>query len=191
MRGVGIGLSRSGIPLEGMPGTNNSYAIVTGTGRVYHSNSLIFDGREYTDPIEQTKVVGCCWDIQKSSVYFTVDGRKLPKAFDLSKKGGGTFIPTIWLPSKDTVVRLNFGQNPFVFNFENEFPLDYAKSAAISNAGPRLSEVEIMRATLAEQLQMMFPVFPVQLCVIALERGGDQLDVAAGKSHQILLHIVD
>ena len=67
-------------------------------------------------------VVGCGWDIKTKRIYFTHNGKTLGPAFE---RVTGRFFPVVWVRSNHIRVEVNFGQQPFVFDFARTLPEGY------------------------------------------------------------------
>jgi len=111
--------------------------------------------------------VGCGWSHRLGIVFFTKNGTNLGKGPSLFKSTAiktitnnhapgpafdnvaGRFLPAVWVNTNDCVVSVNFGQDPFHFDFEQVLPDDYIEelqSTAENTVG--LTAVEIKRRTL-------------------------------------------
>jgi len=98
----------------------------------------------------------------------------------------GRFYPAAWMQHAGAHLSFNYGQSPFLFDFATEtLPADYraqlaAQSQASAKPGPKLTPAELKRRTMAEDLlEMMGGNFPLEICVLALERCNDD-KAAAG-----------
>eukprot|EP01087_Luapelamoeba_hula_P010094 TRINITY_DN2658_c0_g1_i4.p1 TRINITY_DN2658_c0_g1~~TRINITY_DN2658_c0_g1_i4.p1 ORF type:complete len:3811 (+),score=698.07 TRINITY_DN2658_c0_g1_i4:295-11727(+) len=178
---VAIGLFRDGIPLQGVPGEHNSYAYSSERGRVFHNVSNLRQSQqlktEYGPNFQVGDVVGCRWDIRNKRIFFTKNGETLGPAFD---SVSGRFVPVVWVRSNHVRVEVNFGHEPFVYDFVSTLPEGYlAGMEDIESKAKVMSIQEIRRRTVAEELMMMMEVFPLELCVVALERSRDDMQYAA------------
>jgi len=180
---VALGLFRHGIPLQGVPGQHNSYAYQGKRGCVCHNVGDIsnIDDSEsivkFGPVFKYGDVIGCGWNINKGVIYFTVNGVNVGDAFYNAK---GRFYPVVWVSENNVRVDMNFGQQPFKYDFVSDLPEGYLDSMAdIESKAKVMSAVEIKRRTMAEELMMMMAVFPLELCVLALERSRDDVHYAA------------
>jgi len=98
----------------------------------------------------------------------------------------GRFYPAVWMENAGSHVRINFGQENFLYDFATHtLPQDYQQklaamevAAASGAATQKLSEAEIKRRTMAEDLKEIMGNFPIELCVLALERNNDDMALA-------------
>lgn len=168
---VAMGLHREGLPLSAAPGSG-SYAYSGGNGEIHSSDGIT----PYGVPYGTGDTIGCGLDFSSSSMYFTVNGTRLPTAFSgLS----GRFYPAIWLQVPDSSVSLNFGQQVFFFDYLSTLPDRFSGGESAPRRDSHVSEAVIRRETEALTLKSLYPDFPVELCVIALENNNDNLMVAA------------
>ena len=196
---LAIGLFRSGMALKGYPGSNNSYAyasrgeaMATSGGRVVRT--------PYGPSFATGDVVGCWWNLRKNTITFTHNGRIIDGhggAVSPGAAGGvsggktemvpaftsvnGRFYPAAWLESDQQSLRVNWGQEPFRFDFFSTLPPGYLHSISTDSAAdvgrvPRTA-AEIKRRTQAEELSLICS-FPVELCEIALEQKADDMERA-------------
>ncbi|KAL6051777.1 putative SWIM zinc finger domain-containing protein, partial [Balamuthia mandrillaris] len=172
---VAIGLYRDGMPLFGSPG-NNSYCFQADEGATYHNSDLPVDPA-YGPRCGVGDVIGCGWSHRLGILFFTKNGQTLGPAFD---NVNGRFSPALWIATDRCRVVVNFGQERFYYNYMEILPENYVEQL-VENAEQTssLTPVEIKRRTDAEMLQSMTPMFPLELCVIALEKSNDDMQVAA------------
>lgn len=175
---VAVGLYRDGLPLEGVPG-HNSYAYGGDAAALYHTR----DGELQIAELGPKTgygvgdVVGCALDTRHGSLYFTLNGTPLGTPLTGLR---GRFYPCVWLMKDKARVRVNFGQRPFRFDFVSTLGADYLINLEHDKAkASKLTQAEIQRRTRAENLLTMFPHYPLDLCVLALERCRDDLSHAA------------
>ena len=108
---IGIGLTSEGSPLNRMPGWEKSTIGYHGDdGKLFYEFG---SGRDYGRTFGTSDVVGCGIDLDSRKVFFTKNGMFLGIA--KSKLPNKTWYPTIGLHSKDEMVEVNFGQEPFIF----------------------------------------------------------------------------
>ena len=176
--GIAIGLYRDVQPLCGMPGANSCYALCGGDGHSYTSPHASPESRPFCRPFGAGDVVGCLWDLTIGTISFTLNGEEVGQrsAFTGVSKGASLY-PAVWLLSCNAVVRVNMGQEPFVYNFEGSLSADFFDTAQEASL---LTESERQRRNQAEMLLAMLPHLEmVQVCEVALERCHDDIQVAA------------
>ena len=78
-------------------------------GTAKKANNGRFD--DYGPKYGKGDVLGCMLDLDERSVTFSVNGRVLPKAYDLPAGLQGALYPAICI--KNSTIVLNFGATPF------------------------------------------------------------------------------
>lgn len=176
---VSVGLTRLGMDVSNVPGCNNSFAYANDGMRYHSSTQFSAEGQLFGDmlhPFEEGSVVGCGWDLRAGHIFFTLNGDRLAAVYEGFKgRDGVQLVPTIWLSKGGAIARVNFGQAPFTYDFASTIAEDETKPGA---GGPALGERELMRRTAAETLMAIFPDYPLELCVIALEQSHDDMEAA-------------
>ncbi|KAJ5072899.1 ran-binding protein m [Anaeramoeba ignava] len=106
----------------GMPGwLNGSYGYHGDDGSKF-CEADGGEGEMFSEPFGKNDVIGCGWNITYGIIFYTKNGRILGNAFTNVKNKKG-FYPVVGLLSVGASVRVNFGQEPFLFNkFESLVP---------------------------------------------------------------------
>jgi len=188
--GVAVGLFRSGMPLKGEPGAYNSYAYSGLQGELHFTERAFTQRQQSIEQFSEGDVIGCGWNLRKNTIFFTKNGNLLsvshPGSSSTSSSSknafeniSGRFYPAIWIEGVGSQVLFNFGQREFLFDFNSTLPAGYLNQLSGETDQPALSAAEIRRRTMAEELMLMMGSFPMELCEIALERNGDDLQMAA------------
>ena len=195
---LAIGLLREGMALKGYPGSQNSYAYAS-RGDVMSTTGGRVAKKTYGPAFVSGDVIGCLWNLRRKMILFTHNGRLIdgnggthPASFSLTGKAevraafediNGRFHPACWLESDQQTLRVNWGQEPFRFDFLSTLPLGYLTTIAVADtaaadvaARPRTA-AEIKRRTMAEELKVI-STLPIDLCEIALEQKGDDFERA-------------
>lgn len=151
---VSIGLYREGTELEGLPGNSNSFAYQGSKGELHHNVGSLRTSRvvsrEYGPTFAAGDVVGCGWNIRSNEVYFTKNGQFLGNGFD---RVNGRFYPVIWI-GDNCKINVNFGNEPFAFNFAGSLPEGYLSSLGdVEKSTKGMSAVEIKRRTMVKWMQ--------------------------------------
>ena len=112
---IGIGLTVDGSLLSRMPGWDeHTIAYHSDDGKFYYNCTSTDD---YGPSFGTNDVVGCGLDLSDMSVFFTKNGKFLGVVqCNLPEM---TWYPTIGTHSKNEMVQVNFGQDPFVFQLES------------------------------------------------------------------------
>ncbi|GAB5369199.1 hypothetical protein AAMO2058_001385000, partial [Amorphochlora amoebiformis] len=169
-----------------VPGSRNSYAL-NSSGELVSTVSRVPVRKDFDNPFKTGDTLGCGWDVRRRKVFFTKNGKMIePKrgtdaAFD---SVDGFFYPVVWCQNAGATVRVNFGQEPWVYDFRNTLPSHYLKELERADSKSekknwKASEAEIRRKTMAQDLVVMMGIYPQELCEVALERCGDDLTHAA------------
>ena len=112
---MGIGLSAQGVNLNRLPGWDkHSYGYHGDDG---HSFCATGTGQCYGPTFTTGDVIGCCLNLVDYSCFYTKNGLHIGTAFrDLPHL---SLFPTVGLQTPNEELRANFGQQPFVFDFED------------------------------------------------------------------------
>ncbi|XP_014673319.1 PREDICTED: ran-binding protein 9-like [Priapulus caudatus] len=112
---MGIGLSAQGINLNRLPGWDkHSYGYHGDDGHSFCSSGT---GQPYGPTFTTGDVIGCGVNLIDHTCFYTKNGVNLGVAFsDLPPN----LYPTVGLQTPGEVVDTNFGQNPFVYDIEDE-----------------------------------------------------------------------
>ncbi|PRP87156.1 putative HECT E3 ubiquitin ligase [Planoprotostelium fungivorum] len=178
---IAIGLYREGTELEGLPGNDNSFALQSDGKLCHNVNSLRASRiveRDFIEKFTTGDTMGCGWDIKTGRLWFTKNGRFLGNGFD---EVHGRFYPVVWLDSPDTKIKINFGNDAFTYDYASTVSTEYMESVVergkIANT---MSAAELRRRAMAEDLMMMMDIFPLEVCIVALEKNKDDPNYAAG-----------
>ena len=133
---MGIGLSTQGVNLNRLPGWDkNSYGYHGDDG---HSFCATGTGQSYGPTFTTGDVIGCCLNLIDHSCFYTKNGLHIGTAFrDLPRV---SLFPTVGLQTPNEELCANFGQLPFVFDFE-----DYLKE------WKNLTKVEVDRIIIKDE----------------------------------------
>ena len=151
---MGIGLSSNGVNLNRLPGwEKNSYGYHADDGCVFSCSGT---GQQYGPTFTTGDVVGCGFNLVERTIFFTKNGISLGTAVsdvpvsqlsvppppspprsvpDLSSyaythtlQSSQVLYPTVGLQTPGEVVEANFGEIPFVFDFEGMLAVSYHDS---------------------------------------------------------------
>lgn len=131
-RYMGIGLSCLGVNLNRLPGwEKNSYGYHADDGCIFSSSAT---GQSYGPTFSTGDVVGCGLNLISRSIFFTKNGinlgtatSDLPVSLFLVVLGWSVssplqanlpLFPAVGLQTPGEIVEANFGESPFVFDFE-------------------------------------------------------------------------
>ena len=112
---IGIGLTGKGSKLNQMPGWSKKTIGYHGDNGLVYSNSIQNKkGLDYGPTFGKDDVIGCGVDFESNTVFFTKNGR----SFGIAKRNWPKqlWYPTIGLHSLNERVKVNFGEDKFVFN---------------------------------------------------------------------------
>lgn len=113
---MGIGLSKEGGDLNRMPGWDPScYGYHGDDGNFFNSSG---NGTPYGPKFGTGDVIGCGIDTMLYQIFFTKNGKHLGIAFSGTEPFEELF-PTVGLKTPGEQLQVNFGQKPFLFDFEN------------------------------------------------------------------------
>jgi len=112
---MGIGLSAQGVNLNRLPGWDkNSYGYHGDDG---HSFCATGTGESYGPTFTTGDVIGCCLNLIDHSCFYTKNGLHIGTAF--KNLPNISFFPTVGLQTPKEELCANFGQQPFMFDFED------------------------------------------------------------------------
>ncbi|XP_059475156.1 ran-binding protein 10 [Neocloeon triangulifer] len=122
---MGIGLSAENVNMNRLPGWDkHSYGYHGDDGHSFCSSGT---GQPYGPTFTTGDVVGCGINLIDGVCFYTKNGHNLGVAFtDLPPK----LYPTVGLQTPGEVVDANFGQQPFVFDLEDEMKALRARTRA-------------------------------------------------------------
>jgi len=89
-------------------------------GALHESNKIC--GQSYGPDWDEGGVIGCLLDFYDYSIWFTSNGSLLEKAVTLSEAAKHLvhmLYPTVATRSSGSVIKFNFGEDPFAFNLHN------------------------------------------------------------------------
>ena len=143
---IGIGLASKGVfpPQRFMPGwEEGSYGYHGDDGQKFGSNATfgIWPFFEVND------VIGCGFDFHRKAIFYTRNGELLGDGFeDVSEEKLSPIVGFVNRNSDKQSVRINFGIEPFKYNFSP--PANNVPSAESTAANP---EIFVNKAALAER----------------------------------------
>lgn len=110
---IGIGICTSIMPLTRLPGwERNTFGYHGDDGNLFKGSGV---GKVYGPTFTTGDVIGCCVNYIQNSLFFTKNGIPLAEATSDIK---GTYYPCVGLRTPGEVVEANFGQSPYLFDFE-------------------------------------------------------------------------
>eukprot|EP00026_Physarum_polycephalum_P002017 Phypoly_transcript_02021.p1 GENE.Phypoly_transcript_02021~~Phypoly_transcript_02021.p1 ORF type:complete len:983 (+),score=101.44 Phypoly_transcript_02021:356-2950(+) len=113
---IGIGLVNAGHEVFAMPGWHvHTYGYHGDDGRKFGAPNHQF-GNIYGPVWQKDDVVGCGWDQVQHKIFFTLNGKFLGNAFE---NVTGNYFVAIGLHTHGARVKMNFGQEPFMFDIQN------------------------------------------------------------------------
>ncbi|KAH6690561.1 ran-binding protein [Plectosphaerella plurivora] len=111
---IGIGFSSRSVALSRPPGWEpESYGYHGDDGRTYQAHN---GGKEYGPHFTMNDVIGCGINFREKTAFYTRNGVLLGNAFADVK---GRMYPSVGLKRAGEHVRVNFGQDPFVFDIDS------------------------------------------------------------------------
>lgn len=112
---MGIGVSAQSVNLNRLPGWDKlSYGYHGDDGHFFCSTGT---GQPYGPTFTTGDVVGCCLNLIEGSCFYTKNGVHIGNAFtDLPSM---PLFPTVGVQTPNEELCANFGQHPFVFDFED------------------------------------------------------------------------
>ncbi|KAI0402184.1 ran-binding protein [Xylaria palmicola] len=122
-------------------------------GDIYSGGNV---GRKYKDtPFTSGDVIGCGVNFRSGQAFFTKNGANLGTAFRDIK---GKLYPAVGIKKAGEIVRVNFGQSPFVFKIDQliEKEQDLIKQAIARTSIERLVSPPMNETELIQQLVLQF-----------------------------------
>ncbi|ROT35323.1 SPRY domain-containing protein [Sodiomyces alkalinus F11] len=152
---IGIGFSGKSVALSRPPGWEpDSYGYHGDDGNCHAAHN---GGRTYGPSFTAQDVIGCGVNFRTGCGFFTKNGVLLGTAFKDIK---GKYYPTISLKKVGEHVRVNFGQEPFVYDIdstmatEKETILTQIEDADVSSlTSPAMNETNFIQALVLQFLQ--------------------------------------
>ncbi|KAI9167714.1 Ran-binding protein [Paramyrothecium foliicola] len=152
---VGIGFSAKTVALSRPIGWEpDSWGYHGDDGRCFSGHN---NGRQYSQPFNSGDVIGCGVNFKDGTAFFTRNGKKLETAFhDVTK---GKLYPSISLKKSGEQIRVNFGQEPFVFNIDDvvrehqERIQKDIEATDITQLEPSMGETDLIQALVLQFLQ--------------------------------------
>ena len=109
---IGIGLTTDGANLRRMPGWDKHTIGYHGDdGNLFYETK---QGSKYGPRFGKGDIVGCGISLATKTVFFTKNGRSLGVA--VSKMENQFWYPTVGLGTRNDKIRINFGQDTFLYN---------------------------------------------------------------------------
>jgi hypothetical protein len=110
---IGIGICTSVMQLTRLPGwERNTFGYHGDDGNLFRGSGT---GKPYGPTYTTADVVGCCVNFINNTLFFTKNGIPLGEA---ATEVRGTYYPCVGLRTPGEIIEANFGQKPFVFDFE-------------------------------------------------------------------------
>lgn len=114
---TGIGLSSEQVSLTKLPGwSRESYGYHGDDGAAYNGDGR---GLPYGPKYTTDDVIGCGYNLVEGKCFFTKNGLNLGKAFE-DIPSNISYYPTVGLKTPGEEIRVNFGQEKFVYNIEQD-----------------------------------------------------------------------
>lgn len=111
---VTIGLTDEDFKLDKLPGwIEDTYGYHGDDGQVFHNNG---HGKLWGPRFSNGDIVGCGVNFKTGEVFFTINGEWLGVAYKYVQKD--KYYATVGFRNPGAVVKINFGQQPFEFDFE-------------------------------------------------------------------------
>lgn len=113
---MSIGVMPQSASLSKLPGSEPHSVALTNDGRIGNGSSFTPCGTAYS----ANDVIGCCVNFSDNVILFTKNGHQAAEiAVGRAMLHDKSLYPAIGLSSPRREVHVNFGQEPFVFNFEH------------------------------------------------------------------------
>ncbi|KAI1778405.1 SPRY-domain-containing protein [Hypoxylon cercidicola] len=153
---VCIGFSGKNVPLTRPPGWEpDSWGYHGDDGDIYsgHNVGKAYEGASFGPQ----DTVGCGVNFRTREAFFTKNGKNFKTAFRDIK---GVLYPTVGMKKPGEHIRVNFGQEPFVFSIDTMVKREQARiKAAISETSverlvsPQMGETELIQQLVLQFLQ--------------------------------------
>jgi len=86
----------------------------------------------YGKPYQVDCIIGCGWNTDTKIIFFTLDGEDLNTAFSNVNFGGDKIVPAVGI-GKGVRVKVNFGQEQFIYNILNKSQISQQEKEKIIN----------------------------------------------------------
>ncbi|TGJ78781.1 hypothetical protein E0Z10_g9986 [Xylaria hypoxylon] len=153
---VCVGFVAKNVSLSRPPGWEvDSWGYHGDDGEIYSGGNV---GKKYQETtFSAGDVIGCGVNFRTGQAFFTKNGHYLGPAFRDIK---GKLYPVVGIKKAGELVRVNFGQSPFVFKIDQEIEKEQGMiKQAISRTSieklvsPRMSETELIQQLVLQFLQ--------------------------------------
>eukprot|EP00004_Rigifila_ramosa_P008436 TRINITY_DN1967_c0_g1_i1.p1 TRINITY_DN1967_c0_g1~~TRINITY_DN1967_c0_g1_i1.p1 ORF type:complete len:374 (-),score=50.63 TRINITY_DN1967_c0_g1_i1:209-1330(-) len=132
---IGIGLSADTVNLNRLPGWERlSFGYHGDDGNMFRGTGT---GQPYGPTFTTGDVIGLCYNLTDYTVFYTKNGTNLGIAFrDVAPPMHQNLHPTVGMRTPGEIVEANFGQSPFIFDFEGFCAEQRAKASAAVRSTP-------------------------------------------------------
>lgn len=149
---MGVGLTSAQVPLMKLPGwSKESYGYHADDGHIYSGDGG--RGVHYGPQFEQNDVIGCGYNLVEGSCFFTKNGLKIGKAFDIPATP--LLYPTIGLKTYGEEIQANFGQTKFEYDIDQDLR-SLRKNMTLTISDYPISDFQVWRASLHKLVQSWF-----------------------------------
>ncbi|KAI0521934.1 ran-binding protein [Xylaria bambusicola] len=151
---VSLGFLAKNVSLARPPGWEpDSYGFHGDDGEIYSGGNV---GKKYKDTtFSAGDVIGCGVNFRTGQAFFTKNGANLGTAFRDIK---GKQYPAVGIKKAGELIRVNFGQNPFVFKIDQVIEREQAmiKQAISRTSVEKLISSRMNETELIQQLVLQF-----------------------------------
>ncbi|KAI1347003.1 ran-binding protein [Xylaria sp. FL0043] len=153
---VCLGFVAKGVSLARPPGwESDSYGYHGDDGDIYSGGNV---GKKYKDTtFSAGDVIGCGVNFRTGQAFFTRNGVNLGPAFRDIK---GRLYPVVGIKKAGEIIRVNFGQSPFVFKIDqviekeqNLIKQAISRTSIEKLVSPRMNETELIQQLVLQFLQ--------------------------------------